>query len=107
MRVVKIKHFVDFDNRYTAPLHGFINAQDFYIRASVKPYLKNIRVPALMVQAANDSFLTPECICYEQAEQNKYLYLEVPDNGGHCGFMLPGQKFSWAEQRAISFVQNT
>ena len=103
----KIKHFVDFDNRYTAPLHGFINAQDFYIRASVKPYLKNIRVPALMVQAANDSFLTPECICYEQAEQNKYLYLEVPDNGGHCGFMLPGQKFSWAEQRAISFVQNT
>jgi predicted alpha/beta-fold hydrolase len=101
-----IKHFVDFDNRYTAPLHGFKDAQDFYIQASVKPFLKNIAVPSLMVQAINDSFLSPECFCYEEAAANENLFLEVPDNGGHCGFMLPGQEYSWAEQRALDFVQN-
>ena len=101
-----IKHFVDFDNRYTAPLHGFADAHDFYVRASVKPFLKNIAVPSLMVQAINDSFLSPECFCYEEAAANDSLFLEVPDNGGHCGLMLPRQEYSWAERRALDFVQN-
>ena len=100
----KIKHFVDFDNRYTAPLHGFSDAYDFYTRASVKPLLKNIRVPSLMVQAMNDSFLSPECFCEEEAANSKFLYLETPDHGGHCGFQLPGNEFSWAELRALEFV---
>jgi predicted alpha/beta-fold hydrolase len=100
----KIKHFIDFDNRYTAPLHGFIDAFDFYERASVKPYLKNIRVPSLIVQALNDTFLSPECFCYEEAENNPNLFLETPDNGGHCGFLLPGSEFSWAEIRALQFA---
>jgi predicted alpha/beta-fold hydrolase len=100
----KIKHFIDFDNRYTAPLHGFTDAFDFYERASVKPYLKNIRVPSLIVQALNDTFLSAECFCYEEAENNPNLFLETPDNGGHCGFLLPGSAFSWAEIRALQFA---
>ena len=100
----KIKHFVDFDNRYTAPLHGFTDAYDFYARASVKPLLPNIRVPSLMVQAMNDSFLSPECFCEEEAANSAYLFLETPDHGGHCGFQLPGNEFSWAELRALNFV---
>jgi predicted alpha/beta-fold hydrolase len=103
----KIKHFVDFDNRYTAPLHGFIDAYDFYTRASVKPYLKNVRVPSLMVQAMNDTFLSPECFCYEEAEANAHLFMETPDHGGHCGFQLPGNEFSWAELRALQFAVGT
>jgi len=100
-----IKHFEAFDNRYTAPLHGFENAVDFYTRASVKPFLKNITVPSLIVQALNDSFLSEECFCYKEAENNPYLFLETPDNGGHCGFMLPGSEFSWAELRALAFAR--
>lgn len=100
----KIKHFVDFDNRYTAPLHGFTDAFDFYTRASVKPFLKNIRIPSLIVQALNDTFLSPECFCYEEAEANEYLFLETPANGGHCGFQLPGSEYSWAELRALDFA---
>lgn len=102
----KIKHFIDFDNRYTAPLHGFKDAYDFYSRASVKPFLQNIRVPSLIVQAKNDSFLSAECYCYEEAAKNNNLYLETPDEGGHCGFMLAGSRFSWAELRALSFASN-
>jgi predicted alpha/beta-fold hydrolase len=100
----KIKHFIDFDNRYTAPLHGFTDAFDFYTRASVKPYLPNIRVPSLIVQALNDSFLSAECYCYDEAANNDQLFLETTEHGGHCGFMLRGSEFSWAELRALEFV---
>ncbi|MES2003770.1 MAG: alpha/beta fold hydrolase [Bacteroidota bacterium] len=100
----KIRHFVDFDNRYTAPLHGFADAYDFYKRASVKPLLPNIRVPSLIVQALNDTFLTPECVCEEEASNNPFLFLETTDHGGHCGFMLPGSEYSWAELRALAWA---
>jgi len=100
----KITHFTDFDNRYTAPLHGFTDAYDFYARASVKPLLKNIRVPSLLVQAINDPFLLEDCMGYDEAAANNHLFLETPDQGGHCGFMLPGNAFSWAELRALEFA---
>ncbi len=100
----KIKHFVDFDNRYTAPLHGFIDAFDFYTKASVKPHLHKINLPSLIVQAQNDTFLSEECYCYEEAQHNKQLFLQVTEQGGHCGFLIPGSEFSWAELRALEFV---
>ncbi|MES2331756.1 MAG: alpha/beta fold hydrolase [Bacteroidota bacterium] len=103
----KIKHFVDFDNRYTAPLHGFTDAYDFYTRASVKPFLLNIRIPSLIVQAKNDSFLSAECFCYDEANNNENLFMETPDKGGHCGFMLAGSEYSWAELRALEFAEGT
>ncbi len=100
----KIKHFVDFDNRYTAPLHGFADAHDFYAQASVKPLLKHIRVPSLIVQALNDPFLLEACIPYDEANANDYLFLETPEQGGHCGFMQRGSQSSWAECRAVAFA---
>jgi predicted alpha/beta-fold hydrolase len=102
----KIRRFVDFDNRYTAPLHGFADAHDFYARASVKPLLKNIRVPSLIVQALNDPFLLEACFPYEEAAASEYLFLETPDHGGHCGFMQPGSRSSWAEYRAVAFAKS-
>lgn len=101
----RIKYFTEFDTRYTAPLHGFTDAHDFYARASVKSFLKNIRVPSLLVQALNDPFLSEECMPYEEAMANEHLFLETPDHGGHCGFGLPGSGFSWAELRALAFAE--
>lgn len=100
----KIKHFADFDNRYTAPLHGFNDAYDFYSQASVKPLLKNIRIPSLIVQARNDSFLTPECMCEEIIAEHPFLFLETTEHGGHCGFMIRGSAYSWAELRALDWA---
>ena len=99
-----IRDFTEFDNRYSAPLHGFKDGNDFYAKASVQSFLKHIRVPALLVQALNDPFLTEECIPYEDAAANDFLFLETPDHGGHCGFTLPGNEFSWAELRALDFA---
>ncbi len=101
-----INDFIGFDNRYTAPLHGYKNALDFYEKASVGPFLKNLQIPSLIVQAANDPFLLPNCIPLEDANVNSFIYLETPEKGGHCGFMEKGQEYSWAEKRALIFAQN-
>lgn len=103
----QIRRFEEFDNRYTAPLHGYKNADDFYTRASIKPLLKNIRKPILIVQALNDPFLTEACFPYEEAVQNEHVFLETTDEGGHCGFMLGGSIYSWAELRALEFASRS
>ena len=100
-----IDDFISFDNRYTAPLHGYENALDFYEKASVGPYLKNINIPSLIVQATNDPFLLPNCMPIDIAQNNPNLFLEMPDQGGHCGFMIKSNEFTWAEKRALAFAQ--
>lgn len=102
----KMKTFIEFDNRYTAPLHGYQDAIDFYTRASVKPLLPQIQIPVLLIQALNDPFLTSECMGYEAAERNPNILLETTAAGGHCGFMLAGTKETYPERRAIHFVNS-
>jgi predicted alpha/beta-fold hydrolase len=100
-----ISSFEEFNNCYTAPLHGFKDSDDFYRQASCKPYLKNIAVPSLLVNAANDPLLTAECFPVEIAKASKYLYLEIPKRGGHVGFAMGGLKENWMEVRAWEFVE--
>ncbi|MBL7760325.1 MAG: alpha/beta fold hydrolase [Sediminibacterium sp.] len=99
-----IRDFIEFDNRYTAPLHGYVNALDFYEKASVGPFLKNLQIPSLIVQAKNDPFLLPNCMPVKDAADNPHLFLEMPEAGGHCGFMESHKGATWAEKRAIEFA---
>ncbi|MCP9757625.1 alpha/beta hydrolase [Lacihabitans sp. CCS-44] len=98
-----VKNFEIFDNRYTAPLHGYKNAQDFYKKASAKPLLKDICIPTLIVQSVNDPFLSPECLDIKGAENNKNIHLKLTQNGGHVGFMVKGQKHSLVEELGWEF----
>lgn len=101
----RIHTFAEFDNRYTAPVHGFSSAQDYWQRASSLPYLSKIRIPTLMVNALNDPFLSARCFPLKQAEHSAYFYFEAPDEGGHVGFTSPmGEKRYWSERRAASFL---
>jgi uncharacterized protein len=100
----QIKNFIQFDNRYTAPLHGYADAIDFYRRASVKPLLPQIKVPVLLIQALNDPFLSEACMGYEAASINPNIHLETPKHGGHCGFMLAGTYETYAERKAFKFL---
>jgi uncharacterized protein len=99
----EVKNFEVFDNRYTAPLHGYKNAQDFYRKASAKPLLKDIYVPVLIIQSVNDPFLSPECLDINGAENNKNINLKLTQNGGHVGFMIKGQKHSLVEELGWEF----
>lgn len=100
-----IRNFEDFDSRYTAPLHGYADCHDFYAKASVKPLLKHIQIPALIVQAANDPFLTPECLELGEAAQNSFVQLLVTKNGGHVGFAQKNKLHTWVEETALAFFQ--
>lgn len=101
----EIKSFQHFDDRYTAPIHGFKNAQDYWKKSSCKPVLKDINVPALLVNAKNDPFLPEACFPYDEALENPCLFLEVPESGGHVGFIeLNRQHAYWMERRVVEFV---
>lgn len=98
-----IKHFNEFDDRYTAPLHGFKNAKDFYVSSTSDQFYHNIEVPALIVNAKNDPLLGDKCYPYKLADSNPNLYLETPELGGHVGFTCVWGK-SYMEERAFEFI---
>lgn len=74
-----------FDNVFTAPVHGFKNADDYWSRASAKPHLHNIGVPALALNARNDPFI-PAWSLPRAAEVSANVTLWQPQQGGHVGF---------------------
>lgn len=104
----RIKSFREFDDRYTAPLHGYKDGEDYYVTNSSKKWLENIAVPTLIVNAKDDPFLTKECFPYREARRNKNLFLETPKSGGHVGFVTfgPDQHY-WSEKRARDFFSET
>ncbi|MEJ2716316.1 MAG: alpha/beta fold hydrolase [Deltaproteobacteria bacterium] len=102
----KIKTFQDFDDRYTAPIHGFKDALDYWNKASCKPYLPHIAIPTLLVNSADDPFLTEPCYPIPEAEANPFLFLEIPGAGGHVGFVQFNRRGEyWSESRTISFIE--
>ena len=75
----------DFDNVFTAPLHGFRDTEDYWQRASAKSHLARIRLPALVLNARNDPFIPAACLP-EPASVGQYVTLWQPAQGGHVGF---------------------
>ena len=101
----EIRTLHEFDNRYTAPLHGFRNAADYWARASARPFLSRITVPTLLLNACDDPFLTRESLPYAEAEANPSLFLETPAYGGHVGFLdLAHGIQPWSERRVTQFL---
>ncbi len=102
----QIRNFRQFDDRYTAPLHGFSSALDYWQRSSCLPYLSKILHPALLVNALDDPFLTPSCYPRAIAQSSPWLHLELPAHGGHVGFIERGKdQVYWMERRAMAFIR--
>lgn len=83
--LVAARDLYEFDNIFTAPLHGFKNTEDYWGRASAKPHLASIRIPALVVNAGNDPFV-PAWSLPHQNEVGEHVTLWQPAHGGHVGF---------------------
>lgn len=92
----------DFDDIYTSRAHGFKDALDYYKQCSCLPFLPNINIPTLLLNAQNDSFLGPECFPKKEAELNDMLFLEISKYGGHVGFQ-GSKNITYSEKRVINF----
>jgi len=103
----KIKNFKDFDDRYTAPLHGFASAEDYWEKCSSRQFLPRVAVPTLIINARNDPFLSEECFPVAEARRNPMVFLEMPESGGHVGFVeFNSAGEYWSERRATEFLSD-
>ena len=96
----------EFDDVVTAPLHGFAGADDYWLRASSKPWLMSIRLPTLLINAQNDPFL-PAHALPTPSQVAPSVRLELPRQGGHVGFVtgsLPG-RLDWLPQRILNYFR--
>ncbi len=101
--VRRARTFRDFDGAFTAPVHGFASADDYWARASALPFLPSVRVPTLLVNALDDPFLGASCYPREAARANPALTLLTPAHGGHVGFVRRGGTF-WSEEVVGRFL---
>lgn len=104
--LAKVSDFDSFDTLFTAKLHGFKDAQDFYTSVSADNWMPSITIPTLVVNALNDPLLGPECYPVKLAAKMDLLTLEMPKRGGHSGFVVRGEEFTWAEHRVQDFLLN-
>ena len=84
-RLLAARDLYDFDNVFTAPLHGFRSTEDYWARGSAKPHLRRIRIPALLLNARNDPFVPASCLPAPH-EVGHCVTLWQPAHGGHVGF---------------------
>jgi predicted alpha/beta-fold hydrolase len=106
-RIRRVQSMWTFDEFVTAPLHGFTGANDYWARASSKPWLKEIALPTLVLNARNDPFI-PAASLPDRGGASRDIVLEQPQHGGHAGFLMgpaPGN-LAWLPQRIVHFFQH-
>ena len=99
--------FTEFDDRITAPLHGFDGAEHYYSSSSSRQFLSQVRVPTLLLQAKDDPFLLPHGLP-EPADLAPLIQYELSDAGGHVGFVAAtrwGRPIYWLERRIPHFLE--
>jgi predicted alpha/beta-fold hydrolase len=100
----KIRTLKDFDDIYTSRAHGYKDALDYYQKCSSLQFLPRIGIPALIINARNDTFLGPGCYPVAEADENPCLFLEMPKYGGHVGFFGMKNKY-YTEKMTIKFLE--
>ena len=104
--LAQVRRMRRFDDLVTAPLHGFDDAMDYWTRASSKPHLRSITLPALIINARNDPFIPADSLP-TSGEVSRSVTLEQPAHGGHMGFAwgaFPGG-VDWLPRRLIEFFE--
>ncbi len=107
-RIRKARTLYEFDDAFTAPVHGFDGVIDYWQRASARPLLHGVRVPTLLLNARNDPFVPPEILPGAKALP-RAIKCEYTDSGGHVGFLrgtFPGH-LNWLPERLVSHFIDT
>lgn len=104
--IKKCTNLVEFDSLYTAPMHGFRDAYDYWSQSSPKPWLRKTGIPLLLLNAQNDPFY-PKDALPSADEVNNLVTLDYPDMGGHVGFPLgcfPGS-LNYVPSKILGFFE--
>jgi len=105
----ELKTLKEFDDRITAPLHGFKNAEIYYQKSSSRQFLGKIDTETLIIHALDDPFMIPQIIPQEKELSSK-VTLELSRHGGHVGFIAAANDNAtrpvyWLEQRIPEFLK--
>jgi predicted alpha/beta-fold hydrolase len=102
----KVWSIREFDERYTAPHHGFAGASDYYHRASAMRVIDRVTIPALIVTAEDDPFVPPGPFRDPKVTNNPNITTVITPHGGHCGFICEANGYDgyWAERMVVDFV---
>lgn len=106
--LAEISTIREYDDKITAPLHGFSGVDEYYTESSCRQFLSRIRTPTLILHAADDPFMTPAAIP-AQAELSRHVTLELSERGGHVGFICgsaPWKTRYWLEQRIPDYLES-
>lgn len=101
--IASCRSLYSIDDLYTGKAHGFKDARDYYQKSSSLSFIPNIRIPTLLLNAANDAFLSRNSSPAALAQENRHFFLETPKHGGHVGF-LQNKKETYSEERAVEFI---
>ncbi|MDF2179231.1 hydrolase [Aliiglaciecola sp. CAU 1673] len=104
-QVQSIQSFREFDQKVTAPLHGFRDADHYYEQCSAVRYMRNIQTPTLVLHALDDPFMSPSVVPMAD-EISPWIRLELSRRGGHVGFMQgsPLNPRIWLHERIRRFL---
>lgn len=106
MQVAQLHTFYDFDDKVTAPLHGFTGVDDYYTRASGLPFVSRITKPTLILHAKDDPFMTDDVIPHP-SQISEHVEYELHPYGGHVGFIEGGTPWKpryYLERRIVDFL---
>ncbi len=105
-KIENAKSFFAFDEYFTAPVHGFESALHYYEQCSALPVLRDVKNPALLINARNDTFLSQSCYPGAERLSNSIFYID-PDYGGHVGFARNHRmhKQFWHEEQILNFLK--
>ncbi len=105
--LAKASKFRHIEKQYTIPVFGFKSSEDYWAKASSKPYISKIKIPSLLINSLDDSFLSKECFPYEEAEKLNNFYLITPNYGGHVGFLssFSSTQNNWLEYKITQFIK--
>lgn len=105
----KVRTLYDFDHIFTAAIHGFDSADDYYAKCSSMHFVERITIPTLIVNAINDPMVPYNSLPIKKMDTLTAVQLELTRQGGHCGYR-PSRVTDglyWSEQRAIRFLEKS
>ncbi len=101
-----VRTIYDFDDRFTAPAFGYRSADHYYDSCSSAGFLGAIRLPALLIQAADDPFIPSQVFDDKVFTENRHLHLIMTPHGGHVAFLSRGRPRFWAADQALEFFRS-